>query len=153
MSRLTLLSLAIVAFSIAILLTGRAAIESDRVAQSAGLLAEVDALAGQPPSAQLSKRVTDAAQCYPRMTAPDKACLYVWSFPDRTDYLRLVAWRLNDRATQAAILWGVVAVGFWILTVVLIWKAIRWKDPRSARRRAHQVPTVGPSTPAGPSRT
>jgi hypothetical protein len=153
MSRLSWLSLAIVALSIAIVLTGRAALESDRVSMGTRLVAEVDALAGATPPAELSTRVTAAAECYPRLVPPDKACLYVWAYPSRADYLRLVASRLQGSATTAAVLWGIVAAIFWVVAGVLTWKAMRSGDPRAARRRLQQAPRVRPPSRVAPPRT
>jgi len=152
MSRVSLLSMAIVALSIALLLTGRAALESDRVSLGTRLVAEVDALAGAAPPPELSARVAEAAECYPRLVAPDKACLYVWAHPTRADYLRLVASRLQESATSAAILWGVGAVLFWLVTMALAWKAIRQGDPRAIRRQPQQAPRARPPSHASPPR-
>jgi hypothetical protein len=144
--------MAIVALSIALLLTGRAALESGRASLGTRLVAEVDALAGAAPPPELSARVTEAAECYPRLVAPDKACLYVWAHPTRADYLRLVASRLLESATSAAILWGVGATLFWLVTLGLAWKAIRWGDPRAIHRRSQPAPRVGPPSHASPPR-
>ncbi len=152
MSRASLLSMAIVALSIALLLTGRATLETDRVSLGTRLVAEVDALAGSAPPPELSARVTAAAECYPRLVAPDKACLYVWAHPTRADYLRLVASRLLGSATSAAILWGVGAALFWLVMMALVWKALRQGDPRAIHRRPQQAPRVRPPSHASPPR-
>lgn len=148
MSRSAWLTLALVAFSVAAVATGRIAVEMDRVALGTGLVAEVQALAGSPPPPELSLRVTDAAGCYPRLVAPDKACLYVWGHPTRADYVALVAARIRDKGSGEATRWGIVAGIFWVLTALTAWRAAR---PRRAPapRRSGRPPQGRPLSAAG----
>lgn len=147
MSRSGWLSLMLVALSFAVVATGRVVMELDRVSLGSALVAEVDALPAGPPPSELSLRVTDAAGCYPRLVPPDKACLYVWGHPTRTDYVRLVAARIRDKGSGEAFRWGAAAAAFWALTAVLGWRALgprRRRGPRGAGR-----PSAGQPVPAG----
>jgi hypothetical protein len=147
MSRSAWLTLVLVAVSVAALASGRVAIEMERVTLGAGLVAEVQALAGKPPPPELSQRVTDAAGCYPRLVPPDKACLYVWGHPTRADYVELVAARIRDKGSGEATRWGIAAGVFWILAAMTAWQAVRPpRGPtphRSRRPLQRRLPAAG----------
>jgi hypothetical protein len=147
MSRSAWLMLALLTLSVAAVASGRVMIELDRVTLGAGLVAEVEALAGGAPPAALSQRVTDAALCYPRLVPPDKACLYVWSHPDRADYVGLVAARIRDKGSGEATRWGVAAGVFWVLTALMAWRAVRPQRGPTAHRSGR--PPRGRALPAG----
>lgn len=120
-------------------------------ALGADLVAEVEALVGSAPPAELSVRVTDAAGCYPRLVPPDKACLFVCGHPTRTDHIRLVAARIRDKGSAEATRWGTAAAIFWAPTALSAWQAVRpWR--RSAPHRSGR-PSRGQPLPAGTPRS
>ena len=129
MDRSFWLSLMAVGLAVALLLTGRAAIDAVKAVEGSRLVAEIESLEGAPSSVELATRVTDAADCIYGFRPRVRSCWYVWADPSRPDYLMVVAERVRSDATGSAVSWAAGAFGFWLMAVITAWGARRPKRP------------------------
>ncbi len=142
MDRSFWLSILLLALSLSLVTSGRAILEAADGLQGDALVAEIDALGGQPSSLELAERVTEAAGCIRGFRPEVRSCWYVWAEPSRPDYLRVVAERVRDDGTGAAVRWAALAVPLWLLVVLAAWKATRPKRP-------YRPPPLKPVATAG----
>lgn len=146
MDRSFWLSILLLVLSLALVLSGRAVLEAAKGRQGGALLAEIDALAGQPSSVALAHRVTEAAGCIRGFRPGVRSCWYVWAEPSRPDYLRVVAERVRSDGTDAAIRWSALALPLWLVVVFAAWKTTR---PRRPYRPPPLAPPVTAERPPG----
>ena len=146
MDRSLWLSLLAVGLVIALLFTGRMALDARETVTAAGLITEIEGLEGAPASADLAERTTEAAGCLYGFRPRVHSCWYVWAAPTRADYLMVVAERAYSDSEGSTIGWATGSLPFWLLAAFAAWKAIRM--PRPTRPSA-MAPTVEPTRPAG----
>jgi len=146
MDRSFWLSLMAVGLAIALLLTGRAALDTAKAVEGSRLVAEIESLEGAPSSVELSTRVTDAAGCIYGFRPRVRSCWYVWADPSRPDYLMVVAQRVRSDATGSAVSWAAGAFVFWLMAIITAWGARR----PTPRVRLHPIqPPITPERPPG----
>ena len=129
MDRTLWLSFLALGLAMALVFTGRAALDSSKSLAATALVAEIERLDGAPASIELSERVTDAAGCLYGFRPPLRSCWYVWAQPSRPDYLMVVAERVRSDATGSVVPWAAGALAFWLLVIVTAWKARRPTPP------------------------
>lgn len=139
MDRSLWLSLLLVALSMALVITGRTAMDVAQTAHASALVAEIDGLAGAPAATDLAERVTESAGCIYGFRPPVRSCWYVWAEPTRADYLRVVAERVRADAMREAALFGLVAVVLWAAVAITAWKATRPRPPYRPPRIVRSV--------------
>lgn len=122
-------SILLLVLSVALVVSGRAYLEASKGMQGEALLAEIEALRGQPSNVELADRVTEAAGCVRGFRPEVRSCWYAWAEPSRPDYLRVVAERTRADGTNAATHWFVLALPLWLLAIFALWKATRPRQP------------------------
>ncbi len=133
MDRSFWLSLMAVGLAIALLFTGRAALDTAKAFEGSRLVAEIENLEGTPSSVDLAIGVTDAAGCIYGVRPRVRSCWYVWADPSHPDYLMVVAERVRSDATSSAVSWAAGAFVFWLLAIITAWGASRPKPPLRLR--------------------
>ena len=110
---------------IAVLLTGRAAMDGGVYFEGVSLAAEIEGLDGTPSSQDLADRTTEAAGCIYGDRPRVRTCWYVWAHPERPQYLAVIAERIKADSGGSALGYLAGATPFWLLVLFAAWRATR----------------------------
>ena len=149
MDRSIWLSLMALGIGVALLLGGRAALDSVDYFRGASLAAEIQALDGGPSDHELMTRTTEAAGCQYGFQPPVRTCWYAWYEPERPEFLSIIAQRVMDDAGGSALGYALGALPFALMALFASWRASRapevFRPSLLAKRRALEAkPTPTP---------